>query len=544
MDSFNFEKIINDYEKRLKHLENLYKSTNDWKERNEIKEEIDAKTFELEKKKAEFKEYKEANNSDLAKEYMNRLYYLHDLYDSTKDYYVKTKIKEEIEAKEKELQQVISKLNPLVVQKAREEILKKRQNITEFSLEVEKDNSDSKVIELPASDLDADKDLNKLQEKFNPKVILLPEKTTSLHDKEEGESINNVASAPYTRRVVPQDKPKDQTIIYETKINKLIADAYLNNGLESLKEARNFLYFINDSKKRNKLEEKIKKAENELKIKIEKEEINSRVKEFKVEIQNIQEKIDDYELKELKESVNKLKEDFNNICNNSKMADLIDIKEYLEIVNNIIFRYNIKEKEENRILKAEEILDEEVEHRTFKEILTLNAKRIKDKIVKKSDNTFMNTISVLCAKNKLSKLKYKLYKNGVSGLNKEKRAYNISNKIIAKRLLKHLLNQEIGLKEDCKNWLELISVMPNKLRVYKTNYEMEDILSHAKTCFDSALDSGVISHEEYDGIISIALDICHYREEVDDFYVLPNGKEFITYVDEDNVIKKEKQIVK
>lgn len=438
-------------------------------------------------------------------------------------------------------------------------------NIDNLSFEQivsEFENNKDKITEigLLSNEDSTEKNKNKKEKELKNKINLIKElleKTKTNNDEKDLESANKLIKelpdsldkkalqqkAIEVKEAIEKNK---QELEIKNKINsieELLEKAKKDNSNKELDKACELINQLPEYKDKNDLQQKAAEI-NELIKEKNREAIEALFEEFKITVDKLQLDFEKYKLEELKRIIDSLKKKANIIGNNLKFTNLKDFKQSLENLNSLIFKYNVKEKEENRILKSEEILDEKVEHKTFKEILTLNANRIKDKIVKKTDDTFMNTISVLCAKNKLSKLKYKLYKNGVSGLGKKKKNYDASNKIIAKRLLKYLLNKEIGLKEKCKKWLELISIMPNKLKIYKTEYEMKDILIEAKTCFDTALDSDEISREEYEGFVSIALDICRYREEVDDFYVLPNGKEFITYVDKDSVIKEEKQIVK
>lgn len=335
---------------------------------------------------------------------------------------------------------------------------------------------------------------------------------------------------------------KNEISQFEVKVNRLIAEAYLKSeedAIKALDEAESTLCYIKNPNVLEELEKKIKKAREDI------TKNNSlSLDSFKEKVENLKNNIYIYNDKKVKQIIKELKEDFEEICNDSNTSNLINAKEYLNILNDIIFEYNKKKNIENKDMESNLIsMGFGVEQtKSNNKIYALNAKRIIDKMFKKTDNNYLNTIKVLKSKNKMEKLKYKLYNEGFSNMSRyDKDIYEKSQKTIAKRLLKYLMRKDDELEEDleskdnCLKWLELIRIMPDELKPYKTTYSKNDVLQMAKDWFKKVFDSGYINELEYEFYISSAIDTSKYRSEVDDYYVLPNGSDFITYIDENKI---------
>ena len=373
-----------------------------------------------------------------------------------------------------------------------------------------------------------DKELEKyLHKTFDETLLRNPELRNiyiAYSEKAENEKENN--------------KPEEKQGV--DLIEALLDEAEKNLDRKSLDKACELIKKLSNSDDKNDLQQRAAEINDLINEKIA-DASKALLEEFKITFDKLKSDFEKYDLEELKRIIDNLKKKISIISKNYKSINIDDFKQDIKDLNDLIFKYNVKEKEENKKVKVEKMLDEEVELKSFREILSLNKNRIKEKIKNKNDKNYMNTISVLCAKNKLSKLKYKLYKDGAYNLGKNKLAYDISNKIISRRLLKHLLNQEIGLKENCQKWLKLITIMPKKILIFNSVCTIEEVAMYAKEFFDSTFEAGIISTEEHNYFVSKLLDICQYRKEVDDFYIEPNEKNFITYVDKNNVIEKEKQ---
>lgn len=380
-----------------------------------------------------------------------------------------------------------------------------------------------------------------------PSQFLLPSKGGSSYNKNTGSTNLDLTALQFS--LPPKGGSsyinaigKNEISQFEVKVNRLIAEAYLKSeedAIKTLDEAESTLCYIKNPNVAKELEKKIKKAREDI------TKNNSlSLDSFKEKVENLKNNIYIYNDKKVKQIIKELKEDFKEICNDSNTSNLINAKEYLNILNDIIFEYNKKKNIENKDMKSNLISTGfGVEQtKSNNKIYALNAKRIIDKMFKKTDNNYLNTIKVLKSKNKMEKLKYKLYKEGFSNMSRyDKDIYEKSQKAIAKRLLKYLMRKDDELEEDleskdnCLKWLELIRIMPDELKPYKTTYSKKDVLQMAKDWFKKVFDSGYINKVEYEFYISSAIDTSKYRSEVDDYYVLPNSSDFVTYIDQNKI---------
>lgn len=105
---------------------------------------------------------------------------------------------------------------------------------------------------------------------------------------------------------------------------------------------------------------------------------------FKEKVENLKNNIYIYNDKKVKQIIKELKEDFEEICNDSNTSNLINAKEYLNILNDIIFEYNKKKNIENKDMESNLISTGfGVEQtKSNNKIYALNAKRIIDKMFK------------------------------------------------------------------------------------------------------------------------------------------------------------------
>ena len=361
--------------------------------------------------------------------------------------------------------------------------------------------------------------------------FLLPPKGGSSYNNGKGANAFDIHSL----RMLPPRGGSSYRIIsqYQIQINRLIAEAYLKpeEALEVLEEAEKLLNYVENNQDKNALKDKIKEAKDKLLRKKE-----SPLDLFIKDVEDLKKNIFNYEDEKVIEKIDALKLEFEKICKDSRADALIDVKEYLNILNDIIFKYNKKKNDDKRKVETKKLYDQEIDVKSDGTIYALNAKRIIDKLFKKTDDNFMNTIKVLKSKNKLEKLKYKLYKNGFSNMNRtDKDTYEKSQNTVAKNLLKYLMNKEVGLREYCKDWAELFSIMPDKLRVYKKTYTKDDVLKMTNNWFKEALKIGEINEKEYDFYMSLTFDIAKYRNDADDYYFSPDGSSFVTYIEEEKI---------
>lgn len=664
----DFNKLISDYEERLRYLKSILKKTNDYKERAEIREEIDAKTKEKEaasKKRDDFlkrmeeeriaelkrieeekerKRIAEINNkATMAFSSPDTLKYNLEAYEKAYELYnqsdeetkkkladivddvsseinnykkrceekkhdekinaeIKNKIsiatkilKNDVKSNDlsyvrdllteveelvnnlsnkksysEKVQEIIKLYKNTLVRKRKLSSIKNKillattkeelNKILKLFSQLEKEENLSQEEKYEFMDLFNSKYKTALDKKASelsnnnvislntiPSQFLLPSKGGSSYNKNTGSTNLDLTALQFS--LPPKGGSsyinaigKNEISQFEIKVNRLIAEAYLKSeedATKALDEAESTLCYIKNPNVAKELEKKIKKVREDI------TKNNSlSLDSFKEKVENLKNNIYIYNDKKVKQIIKELKEDFEEICNDSNTSNLINAKEYLNILNDIIFEYNKKKNIENKDMESNLISTGfGVEQtKSNNKIYALNAKRIIDKMFKKTDNNYLNTIKVLKSKNKMEKLKYKLYKEGFSNMSRyDKDIYEKSQKAIAKRLLKYLMRKDDELEEDleskdnCLKWLELIRIMPDELKPYKTTYSKKDVLQMAKDWFKKVFDSGYINKVEYEFYISSAIDTSKYRSEVDDYYVLPNSSDFVTYIDENKI---------
>lgn len=220
-------------------------------------------------------------------------------------------------------------------------------------------------------------------------------------------------------------------------------------------------------------------------------------------------------------------------------------KEDFDMMNSIIASYNTDIKRDAMKKEAEEIADEEVEKKSFRQILKLNGKRIKGKLRKNENVNFMDTIFVLVKKNHLSKMKLALLLDGANKLKeRDRKIYDRANKTISKRLFNHLLNNRS--KAELEMWIELLKTMPDEIKVsVKYSYSFDFVVEEAKYAVEKAFQNKLIDENKYNELITKILDIVYYRRDVDDYYY-DCGQKLYSYVDSEseNIEKNKRQIVK
>lgn len=220
-------------------------------------------------------------------------------------------------------------------------------------------------------------------------------------------------------------------------------------------------------------------------------------------------------------------------------------KEDFDMMNSIIASYNTDIKRDAMKKEAEEIADEEVEKKSFRQILKLNGKRIKGKLKKNENVNFMDTIFILVKKNNLSKMKLALLLDGANKLKKrDRKIYDRANKAISKRLFNHLLNNRSEAKVEM--WIELLKTMPDEIKVSRNySYSFDFVAEEAKYEVEKAFQNKLIDKNRYNELITKILDIVYYRRNVDDYYYDCDQKLY-SYVDSEseNIEKNQRQIVK
>ena len=220
-------------------------------------------------------------------------------------------------------------------------------------------------------------------------------------------------------------------------------------------------------------------------------------------------------------------------------------KEDFDMMNSIIASYNTDIKRDAMKKEAEEIADEEVEKKSFRQILKLNGKRIKGKLRKNENVNFIDTIFVLVKKNHLSKMKLALLLDGSNKLKKrDRKIYDRANKTISKRLFNYLLNNRSKAKLEM--WIELLKTMPDEIKVSGNySYSFEFVAEEAKYAVEKAFQNKLIDENKYNELITKILDIVYYRRNVDDYYYDCDQKLY-SYVDSEseNIEKNKRQIVK
>lgn len=220
-------------------------------------------------------------------------------------------------------------------------------------------------------------------------------------------------------------------------------------------------------------------------------------------------------------------------------------KEDFDMMNSIIASYNTDIKRDAMKKEAEEIADEEVEKKSFRQILKLNGKRIKGKLRKNENVNFIDTIFVLVKKNHLSKMKLALLLDGANKLKKrDRKIYDRANKTISKRLFNYLLNNRSKAKLEM--WIELLKTMPDEIKVSGNySYSFEFVAEEAKYAVEKAFQNKLIDENKYNELITKILDIVYYRRNVDDYYYDCDQKLY-SYVDSEseNIEKNKRQIVK
>lgn len=240
-------------------------------------------------------------------------------------------------------------------------------------------------------------------------------------------------------------------------------------------------------------------------------------------------------------------------------------EEYAKKVDEIVRAYNMQEQNNYKLNK--EVTDKKPFSKfqilkEFKPFFVTSiaskilAKRIernvqkgnKDKVnkllkkVKEID--IINSPRLFIFKNKLSKLKPKLYKGGINGLDiEEENYYNKYNDKVSSIMLKKLIrisnngkavSDKLRVKTVIGQWLELLSKCPEKVVISNEEYSKEDIFNKALDFFNDAnqvrefedetgtIKYQAISNAEYNAYVSEAEDIYNYHNEVDEFYEIPS----------------------
>lgn len=427
---------------------------------------------------------------------------------------------------------------------------------------------------------------DKLKETLNKINDLLAKADKDLDEKALDEAVELI-------KTLPEGKDKEDLQAEAAEINekinkaknasaeieiatKLVEKAERDKKYSSIDKAYSAVKKLPDSDKKNELLVRL----NELVIFIT-EEFMDMVKKAEEKVENIG--INSYDLIS-NEEVNKIKEIFNELY--EKEIPKIGFKksEYGKKVAYIILKYNMQEQNNYKnnleveldkkgkvkkpfnkwqiITELRPLLITGVSAKAFKNILAKNIKKLKkieekndlsereerkiEKLNNKIENCkhniqlvdIINTPRLFVNKNKLAKLKPKLYKDGINGLDdKETKIYNksvenISSKM-AKKILKiidkgEVVKDKLRVKTVISQALELLSICPEKVEIKNffgkvvENYDKEEIIEKINHLLLDAHSEKSILPEEYQAYHDELWNIVLYHKEVDQYYEIPS----------------------
>ncbi|MBQ9012700.1 MAG: hypothetical protein IJ094_03940, partial [Bacilli bacterium] len=321
----------------------------------------------------------------------------------------------------------------------------------------------------------------------------------------------------------------------QQKTKKSISDAY--NAVNLLEDNQDKIDLI------NRLNSVVLNTTNDFMMKV--DELHSKIDDVRLNVTDVYNKDDVKHLAYL----------FNNLYKDEVSELNFKKSEYGDKLNDIIYSYNMQE-QNNYKLNAD-VTDEKPfsKWQIFKEwrpllITSISSKLLKKRLVKatEKDNQekvidtmnkirevdIINSPKLFRYKNKLAKLKPKLYRNGVAGLDDvDRNKYNKYNSVVSLKLLKGLIkiyDKEEAIKDKIRvktvigQWLELISKCPDEITVMNKTFTCDEIVKLANNFIKKAVQYETITIPEAAAYKREISNIMTYRSNVDSYYEIPSSE--------------------